>query len=156
VSVGRRFAIEGRMTVRGPGEVVFGDDGLVASHATLHTHARDARIEIGDGAFVNGTRFGCERSIRIGTRCLLGDARISDTDHHPVSRRRTTADPPPHRVATIEIGDNVWVGGGAAILSGVTIGEHSVVGFGAVVTSDVPPGRIVAGNPARDVGAVPD
>ena len=47
------------------------------------------------------------------------------------------------------IGDNVWLGGGAIVLAGVTIGADSVVGAGAVVTRDVPPGVVVVGNPAR-------
>lgn len=49
----------------------------------------------------------------------------------------------------IEIGRNAWIGGGAIILGGVRIGENSVVAAGAVVTKDVPPGVVVAGNPAK-------
>ena len=49
------------------------------------------------------------------------------------------------------IGDNVCIGGGSKILPGVTIGDRSVVGAGSVVTRDVPPGVVVAGNPARIV-----
>lgn len=49
----------------------------------------------------------------------------------------------------ITIHDNVWIGGGAIILPGVTVGRNSVVGAGAVVTRDVPPDALVAGNPAR-------
>jgi maltose O-acetyltransferase len=51
----------------------------------------------------------------------------------------------------VTIGKNVWLGAGSAILKGVNIGENSVVGFGAVVTDDVPPNCVVAGNPARIV-----
>ena len=54
----------------------------------------------------------------------------------------------------ITIGDNVWLGGGAIVLPGVTIGANSVVGAGAVVTKDVPPDVVVVGNPARVVRAV--
>ena len=54
----------------------------------------------------------------------------------------------------ITIGDNVWLGGGAIVLPGVTIGANSVVGAGAVVTRDVPPDVVVVGNPARVVRAV--
>ena len=49
----------------------------------------------------------------------------------------------------IVIEDNVWIGGGAILLPGVSIGRNAVVGAGAVVTKDVPPNMVVAGNPAR-------
>ena len=49
----------------------------------------------------------------------------------------------------ISIGANVWIGGGAIILPGVRIGDDALVGAGAVVTRDVPPGATVVGNPAR-------
>jgi maltose O-acetyltransferase len=49
----------------------------------------------------------------------------------------------------IIIADNVWIGGGAILLPGVTEGRNAVVGAGAVVTHNVPPGTVVAGNPAR-------
>jgi acetyltransferase-like isoleucine patch superfamily enzyme len=156
IRVGRRFSLQGKLIARGPGTVVLGDDVVVASRATPFTHDRDARIEIGDRAYVNGTRFGCARSIRIGADALLGDARISDTDFHPVSRRRATDGTLQPKVAPVRIADNVWIGGGAAVLKGVSIGENSVVALAAVVTADVQPDRIVGGNPARDLGPVPD
>ena len=51
----------------------------------------------------------------------------------------------------IRIGDDVWIGGGAIILAGVTIGDGSVIGAGSVVVHDVPPATVVVGNPARIV-----
>jgi acetyltransferase-like isoleucine patch superfamily enzyme len=53
------------------------------------------------------------------------------------------------RFAEVIIGNDVWIGANAVILKGVTIGDGAVVGAGAVVTSDVPPGAVVAGNPAK-------
>ena len=156
VIVGQRFSLQGALVFRRPGTVVFGNDVVVASRATPFTHSRTARIEIGDRSFVNGTRFGCAQSIRIGTDALLGDARITDTDHHPVSRRRSTDHSLSSVIKPVRIEDNVWVGAGAVVLKGVTIGRDSVVAFAAVVTKDVPPGRIVGGNPAQDLGPVPD
>ncbi|MCV5222527.1 maltose O-acetyltransferase, partial [Escherichia coli] len=51
----------------------------------------------------------------------------------------------------VKIGNNVWIGGGAIILPGVTIGDEAVVGAGSVITKDVAPGDRVAGNPARSI-----
>jgi maltose O-acetyltransferase len=53
----------------------------------------------------------------------------------------------------VEIGRNVWIGGGAILLPGVTIGDDAIVGAGSVVTRDVPAGVSVAGNPARLIAA---
>lgn len=55
----------------------------------------------------------------------------------------------------ITIGDNVWLGGGVIVLSGVTIGADTVVGSGAVVTRDLPPRVVAVGNPARVVRTLP-
>jgi maltose O-acetyltransferase len=57
--------------------------------------------------------------------------------------------------APIVVGDNVWLGGGVVVLPGVTIGADTVVGAGAVVTRDLPPGVVAVGNPARVVREVP-
>jgi maltose O-acetyltransferase len=54
----------------------------------------------------------------------------------------------------IDIGSDVWVGGGALILAGVTIGSRSVIGAGSVVTRDIPEGVLAAGNPCRVIRAV--
>ena len=49
----------------------------------------------------------------------------------------------------IKIGNNVWIGSNATILQGITIGNGAIIGAGSVVTKDVPPNLIVAGNPAK-------
>lgn len=49
----------------------------------------------------------------------------------------------------VHIGKNVWIGSNSTVLPGITIGENAVVGAGSVVTKDVPPMTVVAGNPAR-------
>ena len=86
-------------------------------------------------------------SIRIGEDVRIGPNVQLLTPTHPIeplNRRDGWEGAEP-----IVIEDNVWIGGGAIVLAGVTIGADSVVGAGAVVTKDVPPGVVVAGNPAR-------
>ena len=61
----------------------------------------------------------------------------------------------PETGAEIHIGEDCWIGGNATILPGVRVGKGSVVGAASVVTKDVPPYTIVAGNPARKIRDVP-
>ena len=97
----------------------------------------------------NVINFGCVfdgriYSIRTGKDVSIGpNATILTLSHNPQS---------PHfanKGGDVEIGDRVWIAYGAIILPGVTIGEGAVVGAGSVVTKDVEPYTIVAGNPAR-------
>jgi maltose O-acetyltransferase len=71
------------------------------------------------------------------------------TPTHPIDAELRRAKWEAARPITIR--DNVWLGGGAIILAGVSVGENAIVGAGAVVTKDVPPNTVVVGNPARAV-----
>ncbi|MEG2632990.1 MAG: DapH/DapD/GlmU-related protein, partial [Oscillospiraceae bacterium] len=53
------------------------------------------------------------------------------------------------KTAPVHIGNNVWIGGGAIILPGVTIGDNAVIGAGSVVTKDIPSNTVAVGNPCR-------
>jgi acetyltransferase-like isoleucine patch superfamily enzyme len=155
IRIGKRFSLQGTLLCSGPGTVIIGDDVTVGMVCTPFTHASEAVIEIGNRCFLNGTRFGCAQSVRIGDECILADARIMDTDFHPVSKKRVGSGIQ-IGVEPIEIGRNVWISAAAAILKGVRVGENSVVAFGSVVVKDVPANRIVGGNPAKDIAAVPE
>ncbi|MFO7260518.1 MAG: sugar O-acetyltransferase [bacterium] len=104
-------------------------------------------IELGERVFFN---FNCVVldvcPVRIGSFTLFGPAVQIYTPLHPFNaelRRRAEYGKP------VEIGDDVWVGGGAIILPGVRIGSRSVIGAGSVVTRDIPEGVFAAGNPCR-------
>ena len=105
-------------------------------------------IHFGAGCFVN---FGCifldVAEIRIGDRVQIGPGVQLLTADHPRDAARRAAGKEYGR--PIILGDDVWIGGGALILPGVTVGAGAIVGAGAVVTRDVAPGARVAGNPAR-------
>lgn len=105
-------------------------------------------ITIGDSVYIN---FMCtffdNNQIQIGDHVLIGPVvQIYTVAHNLQAQARIrgmeTASP-------VTIGDNVWIGGAAILLPGVTVGRNAVIGAGAVVTRDVPPNTVAAGNPAR-------
>ena len=109
---------------------------------------------IGDGTFVNGGAYlmDCAR-ITIGAHCFIGPNLGCYTAEHAldIERRNRGIE----RARPITIGDNCWLGGNVTILPGVTIGESAVIGAGSVVTKDIPPFVIAAGNPCRVLRALP-
>lgn len=106
-------------------------------------------IELGDGVFINANTvlLDCAR-VRIGSRTLLGPAVQVYTATHPLdfqTRARGI-----ESASAVTIGEDVWIGGGAIVLPGATVGDRAVIAAGSVVTRDVPAGTLVAGNPARE------
>jgi acetyltransferase-like isoleucine patch superfamily enzyme len=86
--------------------------------------------------------------VTIGDNVLLGPNVSLYAATHPVDARLRT-ETGLENGAPIVIEDNVWIGGSVVILPGVRIGRDSTVGAGSVVTKDVPPGVVAAGNPCR-------
>ena len=106
-------------------------------------------IWLEDDVFLNA---GCtildSARVRIGRGSMLGPTvHIYCAEHHKDPAQRAAGQ---EIAKPVDIGKNVWIGGGAIILAGVTIGDDAIVGAGAVVTREVPAGT-VAGNPARPV-----
>lgn len=154
LQAGPNFRVFGKLSVRGPGRVIFGRDVKILGTVTPWTYSRDAVIEIGPGCRVHGTRFGCQQRIQVGAYTILADARIMDTNFHSVHANRH--DPlAPVKVAPVVIGENVWIAANTGILPGTVIGKNSVVGFGAVCSGEFPENVIIAGNPARVVRPLP-
>lgn len=132
--------------------------GVRLSARTTFSGARNAperpAIEIGAGTYVGhrvvlraGTR------LRIGERChLASNVFVSGDPGHPLDpeRRRTEA-APPEDLKRIDIGDDVWIAEGAAIVGEVAIGDGAIVAARSVVHKDVPPHSLVAGVPAKVV-----
>ena len=105
-------------------------------------------ISIGDASWANyGLTVLDVAPVVIGTDVLIGPNCSLYTAIHPT-------EPGPRRAkwessAPITIEDNVWLGGSVVVCPGVTIGENSIIGAGAVVTRDIPANCIAVGNPAR-------
>jgi maltose O-acetyltransferase len=105
-------------------------------------------IRLGAGVFLN---FNCVIldvvAVVIGERTQIGPAvQILAADHPRDAATRASG---LEFGKPVRIGQNVWIGGGAIILPGVTIGDDAVIGAGSVVTRDVPAGATAFGNPAR-------
>lgn len=129
----------------------------VSRKCVLRTLATSAELIIGRDSGLSGVSIVAQQTVCIGAECLLGSGVIvADTDFHPISaegrRFRHTGDA---ESAPVVIEDNVFIGANAIVLKGVTIGRNSVVGAGSVVTANIPPNSIAAGNPARMVRALP-
>jgi len=91
-------------------------------------------------------------SVKIGNHVMMGEEVIIISWNHEFSRTDITMDQQGFREEkTVVIGDDVWIGSRAILLSGVRIGKGAIIGAGAVVAKDVPEWAIVVGNPARVV-----
>ena len=150
---GSNFRVFGGLHVRGPGEVVFGNNIVVGQTATPWTHDPSARIVVGDNVMMEGTRFRCSREIVIGRDCILGEATITDSDFQGV-RNAPRTNAKAIRTAPVHLAENVWITPGAAILAGTRIGKNSVVGCLAVCTRDYPANVIIMGNPAKPIAPI--
>lgn len=116
----------------------------------LSTRRASATLTIGDDFGMTGGSIVVDEQVNIGNRVWVGaNTIIADTDFHPIDPDIRKVRPLDANTAPIIIDDDVFIGMNCLILKGVTIGERSVIGAGSIVTRDVPPLAIVAGNPAR-------
>lgn len=124
----------------------------------------EGQLEIGDNCNLVGAIFMCAEHISIGNRVVISyNVTIADSDFHPINAAERMTDAkanapygdktqrPPVITRPVIIEDDVWVGVGVIILKGVTIRKGARIEAGSVVTSDVPAGVTVQGNPARDI-----
>jgi acetyltransferase-like isoleucine patch superfamily enzyme len=134
----------------------------------LLVFAHGGAIDVGDWCYIGeGTRIWSGAKISVGNRVMISHGvNIFDNQTHPMSSRErhlhfreiylkghpreiTLGDEP------IVIQDDAWIAAGAIILKGITIGHGAIVGAGAVVTRNVEPMTVVAGNPARVIHQLP-
>ena len=134
----------------------------------LFTFAHGGKIKIGDYCYLGeNSRIWSALNIVIGDRVLIShDVNIFDSLTHPINAKKRheqfkqiVSYGHPKEIdlqeSQVLIKDDVWIGSMSIILKGVTIGEGAIVGAGSVVTKDVPPSTIVAGNPARIIREIP-
>jgi maltose O-acetyltransferase len=128
---GRKAEVFGHFIVINPKNITIGRNCHINEGVFMHG---EGRIIIGD-------------DVALSARCMLLDTSY-ELDTFAEVRPR------PHVNKTIIIEDGAWIGARAVVLPGVTVGKMAIVGAGSIVTRDVPPYTIVAGNPAREIGMV--
>jgi maltose O-acetyltransferase len=144
------FFDRGRCLVLGLAGVEIHGRPLIWGPVTIRPLGAGSRISIGDGTFLNtNIRFGLgtDGRVTIGENVSIGPGTSFETVSHelaytPGAGRGNSTRP-------IVVANEAWIGAGAIVLQGVTIGRGSVVAAGAVVTEDVPPGTVAGGVPAR-------
>jgi len=124
-------------------ELILGDSVTFYGGVSLLMTGPGASLRIGDNSYLNRrSEIVCRELVSIGSNCAISwDVLITDNDHHWLTDAAFNA--------PVLIGDKVWIGARATILKGVAIGDGAVVAAGSVVTTQVPPRAVVAGNPAE-------
>ena len=148
VECGSDLHLEGKFpAIINEGKMRLGNRVVIRApiHRTELSTGHGARLTIGANSYINqGSTISASQLIEIGERCLIGEfVAIHDSNFHPLQPGELI------RTAPIRIGHNVWIGHRATILAGVTIGDHAVIGAGAIVTRVVPPRTVVGGVPAK-------
>jgi acetyltransferase-like isoleucine patch superfamily enzyme len=143
--------------------LVLGDRVHVYTWSTFNVEPTGS-MEIGDDTVLVGPVFMCAERISVGRRVVISyQVTIADSDFHPIDPNERKRDAvanapfgdrskrPSYLSRPVVIEDDAWIGISAIILKGVHVGRGARIGAGAVVTSDVPPGAMVIGNPAQIV-----
>jgi acetyltransferase-like isoleucine patch superfamily enzyme len=155
-SYGRRLKLDGLCFI-GPGvvleigktaEVSLGRWCWIGHGTKIRCH--EGRVSIGAKTVMGQEcTISAFQNISIGRECVIADrVMLIDFDHGVVEVERPIRHQGIYKRDT-RVGNNVWIGYGACILRGVTVGDNAIIGTSAVVTKDVPPNAVVAGVPAK-------
>lgn len=167
VRVGKNLICAGRLIIQGHGTYHLGDNVTIYSKETVNPigGGRTVFQTICGGRIIIGSQVGmshvvlCSRTeIKIEDYVLLGSGvKIFDHDFHSLSYEDRVQNGDSNvKTSPVLIKEGAFIGTQAMILKGVTVGRHSVIGAGAVVTKDVPDNEVWAGNPAKFVKKLSD
>ena len=139
---------DGSVTVLGTGNVKIAEKARIGD-LTEFTTNHDGVISIGREVRLNrGATICAYTEVSIGDYSMVGEFVSIRDANHGIARGELVRSQP-HDAKPIRIGSDVWVGRGACILPGVTIGDGAIIGANSIVTKDVPANCIAAGIPAK-------
>lgn len=150
----------GMRSVRHGGRIAIGRDSIV--RCRIDFDSAQGVVVIGNRCYLGASHFVCHTAITIGDDVIVSwGVTVVDHDSHSLIWTEREADVANWKrgvkrwdsvaVRPVRIESKAWIGFGASILKGVTVGEGAVIGANSVVTRDVPPYTVVAGSPARIV-----
>jgi galactoside O-acetyltransferase len=145
------FYISQGVTIKGFKNISIGANARF--QAASYVHAIDASLTIGKD-FILGTnsRLDAVRGdIKIGDYCMIAPNCVLRPDNHNFERTDVPIMMQGYNIGEINMADDVWIGANSVILKDVTIGQGSIIAAGSVVTNNVKPWSIAAGNPAKIV-----
>ena len=160
VAFGNDFVIHGKVYIHGTKDrITIGDNVTINSISSVnptsgfnHTYLRtegNGKIVIGNNVGMSHVNITSFNSITIEDNVLIGSGvKIWDTDFHPIEYENRINNENA-KTSPILIKEGAFIGACSIILKGVTIGQHSVIGAGSVVTKNIPDNEVWAGNPAR-------
>lgn len=158
--VGGNCRVGKNLQLRGGNYIRIGENFLAGRALTLQAwdnyagdHLTPSLTIKNNVTFTDNIHISCANRIEIGNGVLVGaNVYISDNSHGEPDRTAMEI-PPIHRKLVskgpVIVGNGVWIGRGAVILPGVTIGDNAIIGANSVVTKDVPPCAVAAGVPAQ-------
>jgi acetyltransferase-like isoleucine patch superfamily enzyme len=141
--------------VSGNLQIYLGDNVTIDGTNTFESTAvfDTPKLHIGSNTFIGyHVAISVAQEVVIGNHCFIAkEVTIMDNDGHPLEaeRRAKNEKVQSENIQSVQIGNNVWIGGFSVILKGVTIGDGAIIGAHSVVTKDVPANSIVGGNPAK-------
>lgn len=155
--MGRNVSIPPGCIIRGEKNIILGNNVGIGLYAQLYAGIEEGTgfIEIGENTALNSyvmLNADIEGEIRIGKNVLIGPNVVFRASNHAFKRRDTIIRQQGHKPGRIMVGDDVWIGANAVILSNVNVGTGAVIGAGSVVNKDVASYTIVGGVPAKQIG----
>ncbi|MBI3549168.1 MAG: acyltransferase [Elusimicrobia bacterium] len=151
--LGAALRMEPGCALKGHRNIRIGREVHIMQDAILHAH-EGGRLEIAEGAVFNA-RVSVSAAhggvLTIGENAMIGTGTVMHATGHRYDSRERPIKDQERTGGEIHVGADVWIGVGCVVLPNVRIGDHAIVGAGAVVTRDVAPWSIVGGVPAREI-----